>query len=226
MQPPQTARPGKKELWFQGGRYFVRTIRREDASDRWAGWLSDAWTVHVLNTAPQRLQKKDIADYIRQFDQRSSLLLGIFERGTRLHVGFIRLDIDYAAKEALVNAVIGEADHRNSGATTDVFIPLLGFLFDKDGVDKVKASVLRRNEVTLRYLLRLGWQIGPGHDTQIRSKTDGSLLDAASVSWTRDGYRAFLRSGIGKRLLERLARAEQAGARRPPARVQGAPEKD
>lgn len=208
MTPPPNARPGKKELWFQCGRYFVRTIRREDASDRWAGWLSDGWTVHVLNTAPRKLQKTDIADYIRQFDQRSSLLLGIFERGTRLHVGFIRLDIDYAAREALVNAVIGEPDHRNRGATTDVFVPLLDFLFDKDGVDKVKASILRRNQVTLRYLLRLGWQIDPGQETQIRSKTDGALLDATSVSWTRDGYRAFRQTGIGKRILARLARAE------------------
>jgi RimJ/RimL family protein N-acetyltransferase len=213
MQPPRNARPGKKELWFQCGGYFLRTIRREDASDRWAGWLSDSWTIHVLNTAPQKLQKKDVADYIRQFDQRSSLLLGIFERGTRLHVGFIRLDVDYAAKVALVNAVIGEPDHRNRGATTDVFVPLLDFLFDKEGIDRVKASVLRRNQVTLRYLLRLGWQIDPAQETKVRSKSDSALLDVISVSWTRDGYRAFKQTRIGKRILERLARAERAPSR-------------
>jgi hypothetical protein len=39
-------------------------------------------------------------------------LLGIVERGARLHVGFIRFDIDYAASEALVSTV-GEAKHRN-----------------------------------------------------------------------------------------------------------------
>jgi RimJ/RimL family protein N-acetyltransferase len=218
MPPPRNARPGKKELWFQAGRYFLRTIRREDASDRWASWLSDAWTVHVLNTAPQKLQKSDVADYIKTFDQRSDLLLGIFERGTRLHVGFIRLDIDYAAKEALVNAVIGEPDHRNRGATTDVFVPLLDFLFDKAGVERVTASILKRNQVTLRYLLRLGWQIDPAQDTQVRSKADGALLGLTSVSWTRDGYRAFRQTDIGKRILQRLALAEQAGSRRPPSR--------
>jgi RimJ/RimL family protein N-acetyltransferase len=127
-------RARKKEVWFPCGRYFARTIKREDASDRWAGWLSDPHAVHVLNTAPRKLQKTDIVAYIKQFDQRSQLLLGIFEKGTRLHVGFVRLDIDREAGDALVNAVIGEGAHRNRGATTDVFVPLLDYLFDTLGL--------------------------------------------------------------------------------------------
>jgi len=217
MQSSRNARPGKKELWFQCGRYYARTIKREDASERWASWLSDSWTIHVLNTAPGKVQKSDIADYIKQFDQRSRLLLGIFERGTRVHVGFIRLDIDYAASEALVNAVIGEPEHRNSGATTDVFVPTLDFLFDTAGVERVRASVLERNQVTLRYLLRLGWQMDQAPAAGIKSKLDGTLLGMCSVSWTREAYRAFRLTDIGRRILQRLANAEQGSGRRHPA---------
>lgn len=212
MQQDRKAKPRKHELWFPCGRYFIRTIKREDASDRWAGWLADSWTVHVLNSAPTRLQKSDIAEYIKQFDQRSRLLLGIFEKGTRFHVGFIRVDIDYATNEALVNAVIGEADHRNRGATTDVFVPLLDFLFDTVGLGKVKASILQRNQVTLRYLLKLGWQIDQTPEAQIKSKSDGALLDLCSVSWNRDGYRAFRLTDIGKRILQRLSGERRARA--------------
>ena len=204
MRPP-SQQPRKKELWFPCGRYFLRTIRREDASERWAGWLSDPHIVHVLNTAPKTLQKSDIADYIRQFDQRSLLLLGIFEKGTRLHVGFVRLDIDYAAKDALVNAVIGAVEHRNRGATTDVFVPLLDYLFDTAGLDRVKASVLRRNEGTLRYLIRLGWRIDETPQAPVRSQADGTLLELCIVSWTREGYRAFRQTRMGQRILRRLA---------------------
>ena len=214
MPPSRTARPGKKQLWFQSGRYFLRTIKREDASDRWAGWLSDSWTVHVLNTAPRKVQKSDISDYIKQFDQRSRLLLGIFERGTRLHVGFIRLDIDEAAGKALVNAVIGEAEHRNRGATTDVFVPLLDFLFDTVGVENVSASILERNQVTLSYLLKLGWQIDQAPEGQIKSNLDGTMLGLRSVSWTREAYRAFRLTDIGKRILARLSSAERGSRAR------------
>jgi Acetyltransferase (GNAT) domain len=131
------AQPPKKELWFRCGRYFLRTVKREDASDRWASWLSDPWTVHVLNTAPRAFTKSDVIDYIKRFDQRSRLLLGIFEMGTRLHVGFVRIDLD-AAGDALVNAVIGEAAHRNRGANTDVFVALLDFLFDRLAVKRAR----------------------------------------------------------------------------------------
>jgi RimJ/RimL family protein N-acetyltransferase len=209
MQTPRQARPARQQLWFRCGKYFARTIRREDASDRWAGWLSDPWTVHVLNTPPRALQKSDIVDYIKQFDQRSQLLLGIFEMGTRRHVGFVRLDIDHATREALVNAVIGEPDHRNRGATTDIFVPLLDFLFDEAGIEKVKASILERNQVTLRYLLKLGWQKDETAESPVRSHADGASLDRCSVSWTRDGYRAFRNTPTGRRILKRLAKAER-----------------
>jgi RimJ/RimL family protein N-acetyltransferase len=199
----------KKEVWFRCGRYFLRTVKREDASDRWAGWLSDPWTVHVLNSAPRAFTKKDVAEYIKQFDQRSRLLLGIFEMGTRLHVGFVRIDLDKSG-DALVNAVIGEATHRNRGANTDVFVALLDFLFDTVGVNRVRASVLLRNDVTLAYLLKLGWQKDETPGATVRSVADDSPLETCMVSWTREGYQAYRLTPIGRRILRRLSSAENA----------------
>jgi RimJ/RimL family protein N-acetyltransferase len=207
-------RADKKELWFRCGRYFLRTARREDASERWAGWLSDPWTVHVLNSAPRAFTKSDVVDYIKQFDQRQHCLLAIFEMGTRLHVGFVRLDFD-ATSDVLVNAVIGEASHRNRGATTDVFVALLDFLFDTVGVERVRASVLLRNEGTLAYLLKLGWQKDEAPRATVTSVVDGSPLATCMVSWTRAGYKAFRQTPIGGRILRRLSSAEHAAVRKP-----------
>jgi RimJ/RimL family protein N-acetyltransferase len=203
----------RKDLWFRCGRYFLRTVKREDASDRWASWLSDPWTVHVLNSAPRAFAKSDVTDYIKQFDQRSHLLLGIFEMGTRLHVGFVRIDLDNG--DALVNAVIGEAAHRNRGSTTDVFVALLDFLFDKLEVRRVRASVLLRNEGTLAYLLKLGWQRDETAGAPVRSVGDGSRLETCMVSWTRADYQDYRQTPIGRRILRRLSSAENAAARKP-----------
>jgi RimJ/RimL family protein N-acetyltransferase len=209
MQASRAARPVKREVWFNCGRYFLRTIRREDASDRWAEWLADPWTMHVLNTSPMKIGKSEIADYIRQFDQRTRLLLGIFERGTRLHVGFIRFDLDHAANEALVSAAIGEAEHRNRGATTDVFVPALTFLFDTVGISRVKASVLGRNDTTITYLRKLGWQKDPTPEAPIRSNADGTLLERWSLSWTREAYLAYQQTPIGKRVMRRVSNTDR-----------------
>lgn len=206
---PQNARPRKIVLWFPCGRYFARTIKREDASDRWASWLSDPWTAHALNTPTLKLQKSDIIQYIKKFDQRSRLLIGIFERRTRTHVGIIRLDIDYAANEALVNAIIGEPEHRNRGATVNVFVPMLDYLFDTVRLDKVKASILMRNQVTMRFLLKLGWQIDHTNN-RVKSNLDGTMLDMCTISYTREAYRAYKQTNVGKRILQRLSGAHGA----------------
>jgi RimJ/RimL family protein N-acetyltransferase len=209
MQRSRSDRPSKKEVWFRCNRYFLRTIKREDASDRWTEWLADPWTVHVLNTSPKKIGKREVSDYIKQFDQRSSLLLGIFEMGSRLHVGFVRIDLDEAG-DALVNAVIGEAAHRNRGATTDVFVALLDFLFNTVGVKRARASILGRNQVTLAYLLKLGWRREEMPGLPVRSVTDGSSLETCMLSWTRDGYYAFRKTPAGTRILRRTSRAANA----------------
>ena len=41
------SRPPKIDLWLNCGRVFLRPIKREDASDRWAGWMADPHIVHV-----------------------------------------------------------------------------------------------------------------------------------------------------------------------------------
>jgi RimJ/RimL family protein N-acetyltransferase len=116
----------------------------------------------------------------------------------------VRLDLDYEAGEALVSAIIGEADHRNRGTNTDIFVPLLAFLFDTLGLERVRASVLERNQVTLRYLLKLGWQTDATPEPRVRSQTDGTALDRCSISWTRDGFRNWLASPVGTRIRQRI----------------------
>ena len=86
---------------------------------------------------------------------------------------------------------------------------MLDYLFDKVGVDKVKASILQRNEVTLQYLLKLGWQLEPGSETQVKSNTDGTTLGLCTISYSRDAYRVFRQTALGKRLLRRLSAAKR-----------------
>ncbi|MFK4511854.1 GNAT family N-acetyltransferase [Bradyrhizobium daqingense] len=205
--PAKAERLTKQQLWFPAGRYFLRTIKRDDASQRWADWLSDPWTVHVLNTSPRAMTKADIVEYIKSFDQRERLLLGMFERGSRAHVGFIRLDIDAPASEALVSAVIGEKEHRNAGATVNTFIPLLKFVFDDLELSRIRAFVLERNQTTIEYLSKLGWTLEPEPDNPVRSHTDGSLLVLRRMTWDRPGFQAWLKSPIGQRIVKRMEAA-------------------
>jgi RimJ/RimL family protein N-acetyltransferase len=204
MQPsPRNARPPKRTLRFHCGKYFARTIRREDASDTWASWLCDPWAMHTLNTPPRELRKSDIVEYIKQFDQRSKLLLGIFERGTLSHVGIVRVDVDHAARDAVVSVIV-ERGYRGKGVQANVFMATLDYLFDTLGVDRLRASILERNTVSMRYLLKAGWQLDQAPRQQIKSTFDGSMLGVRSMSLTRDNWRAWKQSSLAKRLSRRI----------------------
>jgi hypothetical protein len=74
---------------------------------------------------------------------------------------------------------------------------------------RVRASVLDRNQLTLNYLIKMGWELDETAEGQIRSNTDGAMLNVRSVVWSSEAYRAFRQTKLGKRILRRLSDAER-----------------
>jgi hypothetical protein len=87
MPAPRQPKIPKTNVRIDCGRYLIRTVKADDASDAWAAWMSDSEVIHMLNSGGAALTRRDIVAYIKQFDQRSHLLLGIFEKASGLHLG-------------------------------------------------------------------------------------------------------------------------------------------
>src|SRR5437899_8240810 len=47
----------KKNVRIQCGKYLIRTLREDDASDRWASWMSDPEAMYLLNSPAQSWTK-------------------------------------------------------------------------------------------------------------------------------------------------------------------------
>ena len=73
----QTPSIPKKDILIQCGAYFVRTVRRKDASERWAKWLSDPEAAYMLNTKAANLTKNEVLKYINRFDQDRFFTFGV-----------------------------------------------------------------------------------------------------------------------------------------------------
>src|SRR6185437_14999771 len=71
----QTQKPPKRKIQLDCGKYFLRTLQREDATDQWASWMAEPKNLRLLNSAPKVMTRADIEMYIDQFDQRSHLLI-------------------------------------------------------------------------------------------------------------------------------------------------------
>ncbi len=191
MQVPHSSKIPKTIVRIQADKYLVRTIKPDDASERWASWMSEPEAMHMLNARPRNWQKRDIEAYIAQFDQRSRLLLGIFEKQTWLHIGIVTIDIDHATGEFRANYLIGEPEYRNKGVTNDITEPFRDYFFETLGLKKMMANALARNHVIIHYLLKTGWTLEETLKQHVQSRSDGTMLDLCRFGLTRDAWRAW-----------------------------------
>lgn len=193
--------PPREPVRIEAGAYFIRTLVDEDASERWAGWPADPEVAQLLNAPARRMTKSEIVDYIRGFDQRSRLLLGIFERESGIHIGFYTISINQAAGRGLVNLLIGERAYRNRGVLTATRIPFARFFFETLKLRTMLAAALAHNRVILNRLLRDGWVHERTLTQHVKSQAGDGMLDLCLLrysveTWTaQEAERARLKGG-------------------------------
>jgi RimJ/RimL family protein N-acetyltransferase len=173
------------------GRFCVRTLTADDATDRWAAWMSDPKNLRLLNAAPKTMTRADVAAYIGQFDQRTHLLLGIFENRSGLLIGFFRVDIDPALNRCLGFMMIGEQKFRHWRVTEELRVPFQDLIFETFGLDKMLGTALASNRPMIRYLLKSGWTLDKAAARHVKSNVDGTMLDLCFLSITREAWRAW-----------------------------------
>ena len=181
----------KWEIHLDCGDYLLRTVTGDDASARWASWMSDPKNLRLLNAAPKAMTRQDIVAYINQFDQRSHLLIGIFEKAGGSQIGFFRLDIDHRLKRCLMFLLIGDQKYRHWSVTDDIRGPFQDYIFDVLGLNTILATVLVSNRAMVRYMLKSGWSLDKTIGRNIKSQTADALLDLSYLSLSREAWQAW-----------------------------------
>jgi RimJ/RimL family protein N-acetyltransferase len=189
MPTPQPKFP-KRKVWLDCGQYVLRTITVDDATDRWAGWMADPEASRMLNAPPTPMTKSDIVAYIKSFDQRTHILIGIFEKATGLLLGFLRNDVDFATGRFLVSMIIGEPEYRHSGVTNAVTVPFRDYFFETLGLQVMMATALAHNRPIIHYLYSTGWTLDRTMERNVKSNSDDQMLDLCFFSQTREAWRA------------------------------------
>jgi RimJ/RimL family protein N-acetyltransferase len=178
-----------KSLLFEAGGYAVRMISPEDASEEWGRWLMDPEAAAMLNAAPRAMTKAEIAAYIATFDQRESLLLGVFDKASGRHFGIVTIAADYARSRGLVNLLIGEGAYRNKGVLNLLEPYFAEWFFERLGLQTMLATALGHNQIARGALLKHGWQVDHVLKQHAVSCVDGAKLDLYLMSLSRDAWR-------------------------------------
>ncbi len=181
--PPPQARPLKLET----DRFLLRSLTPADASERWAGWLSDVDVMSPINTEPHKASREEMARYAQRFDQVSRLLIGIFERQTGLHVGLYQIDLNPRHRTAKFNVIIGDKDFWGRKVVLETRAVLLDHLF-KSGTEKAIGSPLARNFPAVFNYKAQGWRLEGILKGQVRAKYGGARLGQYEFGLLRDEW--------------------------------------
>jgi RimJ/RimL family protein N-acetyltransferase len=198
MKASRNPKIAKKNISIDCGKYLLRTVIIDDASDRWASWMTDPEALYLLNAPPRKLKKTDLVDYINRFDQSSRLLLGVFEKRAGTHIGIMTIDIDHTDGRFLVNYLVGEPEYRNKGVTNDITVPFRDYFFETLGLKKIMATALARNHVIIHYLLKTGWKLEKTLERHVKSHADDTMLDLCFFSQSREDWRAWKKANLAE----------------------------
>jgi RimJ/RimL family protein N-acetyltransferase len=178
------------------GKYLVRTATVADATDRWGGWMADAEVGRMLNAPPKSMSKSEVASYIRTFDQKTHLLLGIFQKAPEKVLGFLRIDIDEKLNRCLVSMMIGEAEYRHKGVTNAITPPFRDYFFETLGLKLMLATALSHNEPIIHYLLKTGFNLDKTIERHVQSRTDEAMLGMCFFSQTAEAWRTWKQANL------------------------------
>ena len=195
--PATQSRFPKRKVRLDCGKYIVRTITIDDASDRWASWMADPEASDMLNAPAQAMTKSDIVAYIESFDQRSRLLLGIFETATGKHLGFLRIDIDHASGRFLVSMLIGEPNIATRASPTT---SRCRFAIISSRPWASRRCSRPRSRTTARSFTicsRPVWVLDQTIERHVKSHSDDRMLDLCFFSLTREAWRDWKKANLG-----------------------------
>ena len=191
MPAPHRPTVPRKRVRFESEEYLVRSLGTDDASDRWAQWMSEPELAQALNLPERRWSKADVAIYIEGFDQRTVLLLGIFDKSSGTHIGIFTVDINPATGQFISNMLIGEPEYRHIGVMMSLTVPYRDYFFETLGLKVALGSVLARNTAVIEYLRKTGWQLDRTIKGGAKSRRGGEPLDICLFSQSREAWRAW-----------------------------------
>jgi [ribosomal protein S5]-alanine N-acetyltransferase len=148
-----------KQVKIIGDRIYLRILRKNDASDKYAGWLNDPEVNKFLST--KQVTLKELEDYIEEkFVSDACLFFGIFLKDGDEHIGNVKLEpIDSIKNETTMGIMIGQKKYWGKGIGEEVVNLLFDFAVKKLGIKKMKLGVVSENLAAIRLYEKCGFKI-------------------------------------------------------------------
>ncbi len=136
--------PGKP-VEMETKRFFVRSLKPEDADENYTSWWNDAEIQRGFNQKPRNWDIPRAAQHIRQFNNRNKFHLGIYCKKTGKLIGFFAIFVNDQHKTAKTNVCLGDKTFWGKDVIIEVRTHMLGFIFLTLGMEKAESEIIGRN---------------------------------------------------------------------------------
>ena len=180
-------------LNLESEHFTLRSFTADDARLDWGNWLADAATAAAVNALPRLLSQEERETYIANMDNRSSFLLGVFEKSSGTLVGIWTIYVDWTHKEYLLSVMVSPQYGRNQGALTETREPIYRHFFNVLGLEAARISVMAGNTYVLERLKRQPWTLEHRSHTRAAG-TQEALAEVCHFRMTKSAWQDFHRA--------------------------------
>ncbi len=162
------------EIETDSKNYILRSLRPDiDVLDDYLRWLTDLKSNKYINGVDAKNTLKDIKNYINEKNNSSeAVLLGIFDKKSRLHIGNIKLEPIIENTEAWVGLLIGNKKFRNKGVGSEVLDYVTKFAHSQFKIKAMYLGVHKNNLPAITLYLKSGFVM----ITETQNNSENSLM--------------------------------------------------
>ena len=133
--------------------YYLRSLRKPDASTNFTEWMNDADVLFGLNLGAFNMTVPDLKHYIGTANNLTKYLIGIFTKPDMRLIGFYQIDVNLMHKRGSMTAAIGEKEMWGKSVLKETAPPLVESLFQNRGLDKISLRIVSKNKRILFSLM-------------------------------------------------------------------------
>ena len=166
-----------KNITIQTERFDLKTLKKNDVSDRYLSWINSANNIYI-NYTNQSRSLADIRSYVAEREDDDFILfLGIFLRESNEHIGNIKFEpINFDNKTAVMGILIGEKDWRGLGVASEVIKSSSEWLNKHYDINHIALGVDSKNIAAIKAYKKIGFK---NKQTPCITITDKSQLTMA-----------------------------------------------
>lgn len=142
---PPDQRTAGAPVHIETNGFILRSLTTADITPRFVQWINSRELLSGLNLPALNFTREKLAQFIASFDNRTSYIIGIFDRKNQLLTGFYTLDVNPTHRTGNITTGLGEHAYEGKGVLWATIDALLDHFFAYRDVDKITARVLANN---------------------------------------------------------------------------------